>query len=491
MEMHYDLIVIGAGPGGYPAAIRAAQEGWKVAVAEKGALGGTCLNNGCIPAKTLLHASGLYRKIREAAEEGIRVSDLQIDMDALQNRRKDVITSLREGIALQFKKNKITWYQGNAVITEHNQVTVTAPEQTICLSASHILAAAGSEPAILPIPGLSEPGVENSTSLLTGNRLYDHLVIIGGGVIGMEFAQYYSDFGKKVTVLEAMDRILPGMDREIPQNLKMILKKRGVEIHTKAAVTRVEKKEQGGWLCYYKEGAPSGKEGQEAIVSADGLLLAVGRSACGDGIFSPELAGRAGVERGRIPVDEHYQTRIPGVYAVGDVTGGIQLAHAAAAQGLLALDHMKGRLPSRSIQVIPSCVYTDPEIASVGMTADEAKAAGIPVKTGKYIMSLNGRSLLSRQERGFIKLVAEERTGRLLGAQLMCARATDMIGELTLAIAGGRTAKEIAAAVMPHPTFAEGIAEAAEELCGLSELCPGVTEMVTKLDSGIQAVTGR
>lgn len=487
MEMHYDLIVIGAGPGGYPAAIRAAQEGWKVAVAEKGALGGTCLNNGCIPAKTLLHASGLYRKIREAAEEGIRVSDLQIDMDALQNRRKDVITSLREGIALQFKKNKITWYQGNAVITEHNQVTVTAPEQTICLSASHILAAAGSEPAILPIPGLSEPGVENSTSLLTGNRLYDHLVIIGGGVIGMEFAQYYSDFGKKVTVLEAMDRILPGMDREIAQNLKMILKKRGVEIHTKAAVTRVEKKEQGGWLCYYKEGAPSGTEGQEAIVSADGLLLAVGRSACGDGIFSPELAGRAGVERGRIPVDEHYQTRIPGVYAVGDVTGGIQLAHAAAAQGLLALDHMKGRLPSRIIQVIPSCVYTDPEIASVGMTADEAKAAGIPVKTGKYIMSLNGRSLLSRQERGFIKLVAEERTGRLLGAQLMCARATDMIGELTLAIAGGRTAKEIAAAVMPHPTFAEGIAEAAEALCGLSELCPGVT----KLDSGIQAVTGR
>nr|WP_308626827.1 dihydrolipoyl dehydrogenase [uncultured Eisenbergiella sp.] len=485
MEMQYNLIVIGAGPGGYPAAIRAAQEGWKVAVVEKGGLGGTCLNNGCIPAKTLLHASGLYRKIREAAEEGIRVSDLQIDMDALQNRRKDVIASLREGIALQFQKNKIALYRGNAVITEHNQVTVTAPEQTICLSAPHILAAAGSEPAILPIPGLSESGVENSTSLLSGNRLYDHLVIIGGGVVGMEFAQYYSDFGKKVTVLEAMDRILPGMDREIAQNLKMILKKRGVEIHTKAAVTRVEKREQGGWLCYYKEGAPSGKEGQEAIVSADGLLLAVGRRACGEGIFSPELAGRAGVERGRIPVDENYQTRIPGIYAVGDVTGGIQLAHAATAQGLLALDHMKGRLPSRKIQLIPSCVYTDPEIASVGMTADEAKAAGIPVKTGKYIMSLNGRSLLSRQERGFIKLVAEESTGRLLGAQLMCARATDMIGELTLAIAGDMTAKEIAAAVMPHPTFAEGIGEAAEELCGLSEHCPGMTEMVTKLDSGI------
>lgn len=195
------------------------------------------------------------------------------------------------------------------------------------------------------------------------------------------------------------------------------------------------------------------------------LLVAVGRRACGEGVFSPEMAIRAGVEKGKIPADENYQTRIPGIYAAGDVTGGIQLAHAATAQGLLALDHMEGRCPSRNLQIIPSCVYTDPEIACAGITADEAKAAGIPVKTGKYIMSLNGKSLLSGQERGFIKLVAEEGTGRLLGAQLMCARATDMIGAPALAIGTHRTVQELAATILPHPTFGEGIGEAAQELC--------------------------
>jgi len=228
MEMQYDLIVIGAGPGGYPAAIRAAQGGKKVAVVEKGRLGGTCLNNGCIPGKTLLHSSGLYRKMREASGEGIRVTDVQLDGAALHKRQKEVIQTLQEGIALQFKKNKIALYQGKAVITEENCVMVTseADGQTSRLTARHILIAAGSEPALLPVSGISSPGVENSTSILSGERLYDHLIIIGGGVIGMEFAQFYSDLGKKVTVLEAMDRILPGMDKEISQNLKMILKKR-------------------------------------------------------------------------------------------------------------------------------------------------------------------------------------------------------------------------------------------------------------------------
>lgn len=467
MEMQYDLIVIGAGPGGYPAAIRAAQDGKKVAVVEKRELGGTCLNSGCIPMKTLLHSSGLFREMRETSKEGIRVTDARIDRAALYKRQEEVIQTLQEGIALQFKKNKITLYQGSAVITEENCVTVTseADGQTSRLTARHILIAAGSEPAMLPIPGISSPGIESSAGLLSGERLYDHLLIIGGGVIGMEFAQFYSDLGKKATVLEAMDRILPGMDKEISQNLKMILKKRGVDIHTKATVTRVEKGEQGGWLCYYKEGADPEQTGQEARISADGLLAAVGRRACGEGVFSPEMEIRAGVEKGKIPVDENCRTRIPGIYAAGDVTGGIQLAHAATAQGLVALDHMEDRRPSRNLQVIPSCVYTDPEIACAGITADEAKAAGLSVKTGKYIMSLNGKSLLSGQERGFIKLVAEEGTGRLLGAQLMCARATDMIGVPALAITTGRTVWELAAAVMPHPTFGEGIGEAAQELC--------------------------
>ena len=274
----------------------------------------------------------------------------------------------------------------------------------------------------------------------------------------MEFASFYSDLGKKVTVLEAMDRILPGMDREISQNLKMILKKRGVDIHTKASVTRVERMEEGGFVCYYEE------KGQAFSASAKGLLAAVGRRADGESVWSGQLLGPSGTERGRIPVDENYRTRIPGIYAVGDVTGGIQLAHAATAEGLLALDHMEGREPSIDRRVIPSCVYTDPEIACAGLTCEEAKASGVPVKTAKYIMSLNGKSVLSGQERGFIRLVAREDNEKIVGAQLMCARATDMIGELALAISRGITAGELAGVIHPHPTFGEGIGEAARLL---------------------------
>lgn len=458
MAQEFDLIVIGAGPGGYPAALRAAEDGRRVAVIEKEELGGTCLNRGCIPAKTLLHASGLYRRLQEAQAEGLSVSEAHVDMVRLQERRLEVISSLREGIAMQFRKKGVALFSGTGRIMEKEKVLVTAGNEEILLTAPRILIAAGAKTVVPPIPGIDLPGVEDSAGLLARPEPYDSLIIIGGGVIGMEFASFYSDLGKKVTVLEAMDRILPGMDREISQNLKMILKKRGVDIHTKASVTRVESMEEGGFVCYYEE------KGQAFSAAAKGLLAAVGRRADGEAVWSQQLLGPSGTERGRIPVDENYQTRIPGIYAVGDVTGGIQLAHAATAEGLLAQDHMEGRAPSIDRRVIPSCVYTDPEIACAGLTSEEAKASGIPVKTAKYLMSLNGKSVLSGQERGFIRLVAREDNEKIVGAQLMCARATDMIGELALAISRGITAGELAAVIHPHPTFGEGIGEAARQL---------------------------
>lgn len=458
MAQEFDLIVIGAGPGGYPAALRAAEDGRRVAVIEKEELGGTCLNRGCIPAKTLLHASGLYRRLQEAQAEGLSVSEAHVDMTRLQERRLEVISFLREGIAIQFRKKGVALFSGTGRILEKEKVLVTAGNEEILLTAPHILIAAGAKTVVPPIPGIDLPGVEDSAGLLARPEPYDSLIIIGGGVIGMEFASFYSDLGKKVTVLEAMDRILPGMDREISQNLKMILKKRGVNIHTKASVTRVESMEEGGFVCYYEE------KGQAFSAAAKGLLAAAGRRAEGEAVWSQQLLGASGTERGRIPVDENYQTRIPGIYAVGDVTGGIQLAHAATAEGLLALDHMEGRAPSIDRRVIPSCVYTDPEIACAGLTSEEAKASGIPVKTAKYLMSLNGKSVLSGQERGFIRLVAREDNEKIVGAQLMCARATDMIGELALAISRGITAGELAAVIHPHPTFGEGIGEAARLL---------------------------
>lgn len=467
MEQQYDLIVIGAGPGGYPAALKAARLGKRVAVVEKRELGGTCLNRGCIPTKTLLHTSGLYREIGKSSELGIRCGTPELDAEALWKHKEEVVGSLRDGIAQSFRKQKVTLFQGIGRITAPGSVEVTGADGTVhILSAVNILIAAGSKPASPPIPGAGLEGVINSDDILDKNRLGNEpegccrrLIVIGGGVIGMEMATVYSDLGSQVTVIEAMDRILPGMDKEISQNLKMIMKKRGVDIHASATVKEIQR--TGTTLvCHYEE------KGKPAEAEADGILISVGRRPDTRQLFAEELSGQVLNERGILQVDEHYQTPLPGIYAAGDAIGGVQLAHVATAEGIRAVEHMFGLPASQNLSVIPSCVYTDPEIACVGMTADEAKAAGIEAATGKYIMSVNGKSVLTRQERGFIKLVAEASTGKLLGAQLMCARATDMAGELGLAIGNGMTAKDVAAVIMAHPTFCEGIAEAAEALSG-------------------------
>lgn len=465
MEYQYDLVVIGAGPGGYPAALKAAKLGKRVAVVEKRDLGGTCLNRGCIPTKTLLHTSGLYREIRGAADFGIRCAGSELDMPGLWRHKDEVVQSLRNGIAQGFQKQKVALYKGSGRIKEPGCVEVELEDGTVqALSAANILIATGSRPAVPPIPGAGLEDVINSDDVLDKNLLggsndrpYDRIVIIGGGVIGMEMATVYSDLGSQVTVIEAMDRILPGMDKEISQNLKMIMKKRGVDIHASSTVKEIARTE-GGLTCRYEE------KGKPAAAEADGILISVGRKPNTEGLFGPELEHRIQMERGYVKVDEHYQTGVPGIYAIGDAIGGIQLAHMATAEGSHAVGHMFGVEAKVNLSVIPSCVYTDPEIASIGLSADEAKAAGLSVTTGKYIMSVNGKSVLSKQERGFIKLVAENDTGKLLGAQLMCARATDMIGELGLAITKGMTAKDLSAVVMAHPTFAEGIAEAAADL---------------------------
>lgn len=464
MENQYDLVVIGAGPGGYPAALKAAKMGKRVAVVETRELGGTCLNRGCIPTKTLLHTSGLYREIGKAAEFGIRCGSPELDLQGLWKHKDEVVQNLRDGIAQGFQKQKVTLYRGTGRVTEPGCVEVTLADGTVqALAAVNILIATGSRPSVLPIPGAELDGVVSSDHVLDGNRLgkdedslYDRVVIVGGGVIGMEMATVFSDLGSRVTVLEAMDRILPGMDKEISQNLKMIMKKRGVEIHASSIVKEIAGTDNG-LVCRYEE------KGRASEAFADGILISVGRKPNTEGLFGTGMEGRIGIERGYVKVDEHYQTGVPGIYAIGDVIGGIQLAHMATAEGTHAVGHMFGREAGQNLSVIPSCVYTDPEIACVGISADEAKAAGIEVKTGKYIMSVNGKSVLSKQERGFIKLVAENKTGKLLGAQLMCARATDMVGELGLAIGKEMTLKDLASVVMAHPTFAEGIAEAAEE----------------------------
>ena len=457
MEKHYDLIVIGAGPGGYMAALYASKAGKRTAVIERSHVGGTCLNCGCIPTKTYLHTTGLFREVKKTEAAGLHTEGMHVSMAELKKRKDAVVEELRAGIEKQLAAAKIDLYRGNGVVCGDHLVKVMPEGEE--LTAEYILLAAGSEPSSLTIPGMDLPGVKNSTGILEEETVPDRLIIIGGGVIGMEFATVYNDLGCQVTVLEAMDKILPGMDKEISQNLKMIMKKRGVEIHTGAMVSSIEKMGDGTYLCRYTE-----KE-KACECSAPLILSAVGRRPCDSGLFSGEMQERIKMERGRILVDERGETSVPGIYAAGDVIGGVCLAHVASAEGYRAVSAMFPELKGKDMAVIPSCVYTDPEIACAGLTADEAKAAGIEAVTGKYIMSVNGKSVLSMQDRGFLKIVAEKDTGRILGAGLMCARATDMIGELELAVSKGLTAEDLAAVPIFNPTFCEGIGEAAESLC--------------------------
>ena len=421
----------------------------KVALVEKDKLGGTCLNRGCVPTKTLMHTADIARELKDASKFGVNVSEYSVDAAKMQERKNEVLDTLRSGIAALMKKGKIDVYEGLGVIEGSGRVRVGDE----ILETENILIATGSKTFVPPIEGVDIPGVVTSDELLDkADGIYEHLVIVGGGVIGMEFASLYAALGTKVTIIEALERVLAPLDKEISQNVKMIGKKRGMDIHAKARVEKFAQGEDGKLITYYSE------KDELQSVESDGVLVCIGRRANTDGLFADGVAVE--MDRDKIVVNDKYQTSLPGVYAIGDVIGGIQLAHVATAEGRNAVAVMNGEEPSIRMDTVPSCVYTNPEIATVGITADEAKAAGLDVVTKKYIMSANGKSVLSDQERGFIKVVADAESKKLLGAQMMCARATDMIGELAVAVGNGLTLDDVANIIHPHPTFVEGINEA-------------------------------
>lgn len=452
MADQYDLIVIGAGPGGYVAAEEAASKGRKVAVVEYRELGGTCLNRGCIPTKTMVHATELYEETKKGAAFGVMASSVSFDYTAFDTYKREVLENLRAGIAGLFKSKKITLIQGKAKIVEPNRVKVEMKDGICELAAEHILIAVGSSPAKIPVPGSDISSVYTSDDFLDHlMKPFSELVIVGGGVIGMEFASIYSALSCKVTVIEAMDRILAGMDKEISQNLKMILKKRGVEIHTGAAVQEFQETENGVKTIFTLKG-------ETMSISSDAVLLAVGRKTNLEGLCEETISLKT--ERGRLLVNEQFQTNVKGIYAIGDVIPGIQLAHLASAEGICAVHAMLSEKSPIDLSVVPGCVYTSPEIATVGISQEEAKEAGILVNVSKYPMSANGKTVLTKQERGFIKVVSHAETGVVLGAQMMCARATDLIGEFAVAVVNKLTLHQMEAVIHPHPTFCEGIWEA-------------------------------
>lgn len=455
MKQNYDLTVIGAGPAGYEAAIRACQLGFSVAVIENREVGGTCLNRGCIPTKAILHSSSLYREAGRFEEIGLSMHGLSYDYGAILRRRDRIVSDLRGGVEKLLAANGIDLFRGTGTVQGAGSVTVSGESGTEEIRADRILIATGCVPSVPPIPGADLPGVVTSDELLSAGAPFRRLVVIGGGVIGTEFATAFSDLGCAVTVIEALPRILSNLDREISQNLSMILRKRGVTIHTGASVERIS---AGAPLsCVFTE------KGASRTVDADGILIATGRRPDTAGLFAPGIGIRT--ERGFIVTDENHETGLPGVFAVGDVTGGAQLAHAASAQGIEAVEYMAGGTPVKP-RAVPSCVYTSPEIASAGLTADEAKEKGIEVTVGKALTASLGKTMIEGSERGFVKLVFDRQSGVLLGAQLMCGRATDLIAGLVQAIDRGMTARELVSVIRPHPTFSEAVTEAAEDALG-------------------------
>ena len=461
MNTRFDAVVIGGGPGGYVCAERLAKYGLSTALVENRQLGGTCLNRGCIPTKVLLHAAETVEQAKKAAAFGISFENIRLDRACLLERKNEVTSSLRGGIAQLMKTAGVTVFEGTGFVPRPSTVIVTGPDGSVTeLEAGDIVAAVGSVPTTLPIPGGGLPGVVTSDEILDELPDIKNLVIIGGGVIGVELASYYLAAGARVTILEGMQRLLPTMEKELGQNLSMIMKRAGAEIVTGAAVESITS-ENGTLTAHY---SVKGKPGEAA---GDTVLVAVGRRSLAPAVFAAEL--QVELDRGRAMVDGRMRSSVPHIYVIGDAAaGGAQLAHLASAQGLAAAAAIAGRTFDTRLDLVPGCVYTSPEIASVGLTESEARERGIAVLTAKYPMSANGKSRLTMQERGFIKLVCDD-SGVLVGAQLMCVRATDMIGELALAIARGLDVSAVSSLIRPHPTFEEGIGDAAALLAAKHE----------------------
>ena len=453
----YQLIVIGAGPGGYTAALRAAKLGLHTAIVERREVGGTCLNRGCIPTKTLLHASQVYSDAAEGARMGVHAGNISYDMGEIFAYKRSVSDKLRQGIHALLKGAKVDVVEGTAQITAPGEVTVTAPDgAAVQYTAERILAATGSVNVRPPIPGLELPGVMTSDELLEGtDKPFESLVIIGGGVIGVEFATFYSNLGCRVTLVEGMANLLPMMDRELGQNLAQILKKKGVEVLTSAMVQSLEPAESG--LCVHLR-----QKDKDVAVTGEKVLCAIGRRAYFDGLFAPEMM--PALNGKRLLVDENYQTSLPGVYAIGDASSAVQLAHVAAAQGTDCVERMCGSKGTTDLRVIPSCIYSAPEIAVVGLTEAEAKEQGIPAVSGKCTLFSNARTIIEDPGRCFMKLVGRTDTREIIGAQLMCQHASDMISQISTAMVNHLTAEQLLSVMRPHPSFEEAMAEAVENL---------------------------
>lgn len=459
MADQFDLVVIGSGPGGYVGAIRAAQLGLKVAVVEKWpTLGGTCLNIGCIPSKALLHASELFEEAGHSFKTlGIDIPTPVLNLPQMMNHKADVVASNVGGVDYLFKKNKITVFRGIGSIPAAGKVLVTPQSgpQTEVLT-KNIVIATGSVSTNLPGIEIDEKTVVTSTGALTLDKVPARLLVIGAGVIGLELGSVWARLGAQVTVVEYLDRILPGMDSEVARQFQRMLQKQGMEFKLSSKVAGVDKQEDGS----LKVRVEPAKGGEVELLDADVALVAIGRKPFTEGL-GLELAGVALDERGRVSVDGHYKSSVDGIYAIGDVIAGPMLAHKAEDEGIAVAEILAGQAGHVNYAAIPSVVYTNPEVASVGKTEDELKAAGVNYKIGKFPFTANGRAKAMLATQGFVKILADVETDRVLGAHIVGKNAGEMIHELVTLMEFSGAAEDLARTTHAHPTLSEAVREAA------------------------------
>lgn len=461
MTKKYDLIIIGAGPGGYTAAIRAAELGLRTAVIEERELGGVCVNRGCIPTKALLYASHLFSLMQNSDQFGIFTDQISFDYGRMQKYKEKSVKTCRNGIQQSFEKLGIHLVRGKGILRRDRTVEVRGAEGLEFYQGQHVILAAGARAFIPSIPGADLPGVVTSDKILSETDWnYSRVVIIGGGVIGVEMASIFHNLCSQVMIVEKNDHLLGPMDRKVAGELEHSLRSRGIEIYCGAQCCQVEES-KSGLLCRIKTA-----DGKEIRQPAGTVLIAAGRKPEPEALMGEDVQLR--MEEGRLWTDENFQTSQEGVYAIGDLTAKTQLAHVAAAQGIFVVESLVGKPRSIRLEVVPNgmfvrlpivpnCIYTNPEIATVGITEEAAEKMGMHVRTGYYSMNDNGKSIITRADSGFICLVFEAYSNTIVGAQIICPRATDMIGEMATAIANGLTAEQLSYAMRAHPTYSEGI----------------------------------
>jgi dihydrolipoamide dehydrogenase len=457
-DYDFDVLVIGSGPGGYVAAIRAAQLGLKTACAEsRDTLGGTCLNVGCIPSKAMLHGSELFEQAHDGtlAKWGVGTGELKLDLGALHGTRLEAVKGLTQGIEFLFKKNKVEWLKGRASFVDPHTVEVAGRKVT----AKNIVIATGS--SVTPLPGITvdQERIVDSTGALELAEVPKRMVVIGGGVIGLELGSVWRRLGAQVTIVEFLDQILPGFDGDVRKEANKLFKKQGFEFRLSTKVTKAERK--GDVVTLTVEPASGGAA---ETLEADVVLVSIGRKPNTEGL----ALGKAGVElnqRGQIETDHEFRTKVPGVWAIGDVIPGPMLAHKAEDEGIAVAENIAGQTGIVNHDVIPSVVYTMPEIAGVGLTEEQAKEHG-EVKVGKFPMLANSRAKTNREPDGFVKVIADAKTDRVLGVWMIASVAGTMIAEAALAMEFGATSEDIAYTCHAHPTHSEAFKEAAMAVTG-------------------------